>query len=59
MPQGYRKEGSGAAFWVVIIVLGIVILGAAWFYLKREEKPVKANPSQSMQMPASRSAVRA
>jgi hypothetical protein len=42
-----KKEGSGAAFWVIIIFLGIVIAFAAWFFLKREEKPVKANPAQS------------
>jgi hypothetical protein len=42
-----KKEGSSAAFWVIIIFLGIVIAVAAWFFLKREEKPVKANPSQT------------
>ena len=46
-----KKEGSGAAFWVIIIFLGIVIAFAAWFFLKREEKPVKASPSQSFSIP--------
>ena len=48
-----KKEGSGAAFWVIIIALGIVLAIAAWFYLKREEKPVRANPAQksSVQQP--------
>jgi hypothetical protein len=44
---GSRKEGSGAAFWVIIIFLALVIGVGLWFWLKREEKPVKANPAQS------------
>jgi hypothetical protein len=51
MPEGYRKEGTGLAFWIIIVVLGIAIAIAAWFYLKREEKPATANPSQSMVLP--------
>jgi len=47
MPAGYKKEGSGLAFWLIIIFLGIAIAFGAWFFLKREEKPVKANPQQS------------
>jgi hypothetical protein len=42
-----KREGTGAAFWVIIIFLGIAIAFGAWFWLKREEKPVKANPSQN------------
>jgi hypothetical protein len=47
MTVGYKKEGSGAAFWVIIIFLALVIAVGLWFWLKREEKPVKANPAQS------------
>ena len=47
MTVGYKKEGSGAAFWVIIIFLALVIGLGLWFWLKREEKPVKANPSQT------------
>ena len=47
MTVGYKKEGSGAAFWIILIFLGIAIAFGAWFFLKREEKPARANPSQS------------
>jgi hypothetical protein len=47
MPAGYKKEGSGAAFWVIIIFIGIVIGFCAWLFLKREQKPARANPSQT------------
>jgi hypothetical protein len=47
MTVGYKKEGSGAAFWIVAIFLAIAIAFGVWFFLKREEKPARANPSQS------------
>lgn len=47
MTVGYKKEGSGAAFWMIILFLAIAIAIGAWFFLKREEKPAKANPNQS------------
>jgi hypothetical protein len=47
MTVGYKKEGSGAAFWLIIIFLAIAIAFGLWFWLKREEKPAKANPSQT------------
>jgi uncharacterized protein YpmS len=53
-----KKEGSGTAFWVIIIFLGIVIAFAAWFFLKREEKPVKANPAQTSSLQFQTSSLR-
>jgi hypothetical protein len=47
MPAGYKKAGSGAAFWVIIIVIGIAVAFGAWFYLKGSQKPAKASPNQS------------
>ena len=47
MTVGHKKEGSGAAFWMIILFLAIAIAFAVWFWLKREEKPAKASPKQS------------
>jgi|GraSoiStandDraft_43_1057313.scaffolds.fasta_scaffold954796_1 hypothetical protein len=46
-----KKAGSGAAFWIIIIFLGLLIGAGLWFWLKREEKPAQTTPSSSLSQP--------